>query len=128
MALTFRARLTLWYVVTLGCLLALTAAGLTYALGRVAQRKFDAALWMVGATEAENVAARLHARGVERPDSETVSNTRYRELLGYGDGPLEKYVTVFDDTRRPADYTDNLSAPLPVDDRLLERAFAGEVV
>jgi heavy metal sensor kinase len=128
MALTFRARLTLWYVVTLGCLLALTAAGLTYALDRVAQRKFDAALWMVGATEAENVAARLHARGVERPDSETISNTRYRELLGYGDGPLEKYVTVFDDTRRAADYTDNLSAPLPVDGGLLTRAFAGEVV
>ena len=127
MALTFRARLTLWYAVTLACLLALTAAGLTYALGRVAQKKFDAALWMVGATEAENVAARLHARGVERPDSEAVGNTRYRELLGYGDGPLEKYVTVVDDTRRVADYTDNLTAPLPVDNGLLTRSFAGEV-
>jgi len=127
MALTFRARLTLWYVTALACLLALTAAGLIYALGRVAQQKFDAALWMVGATEAENVAARLRARGVERPDSEAVSNTRYRELLGYGDGPLEKYVTVVDDARRVADYTENLSAPLPVDDGLLTRAFAGEV-
>jgi signal transduction histidine kinase len=97
MALTFRARLTLWYVTALVCLLALTAAGLIYTLWRVAQQKFDAALWMVGATEAENVAARLRARGVERPDSEAVSNTRYRELLGYGDGPLEKYVTVVDD-------------------------------
>src|SRR5689334_1818452 len=52
MALTFRARLTLWYVVALGCLLALTAAGLTYALGLVAQKRFDAALWVVGATVA----------------------------------------------------------------------------
>lgn len=127
MALTFRARLTLWYVTALVCLLALTAAGLIYTLGRVAQQKFDAALWMVGATEAENVAARLRARGVERPDSEAVGNTRYRELLGYGDGPLEKYVTVVDDARRVADYTENLSAPLPVDDGLLTRAFAGEV-
>lgn len=127
MSLTFRARLTLWYVVTLGCLLALTTAGLIYALERVAQQKFDAALWMVGATEAENVAARLHARALERPDADTVSNTRYRELLGYGDGPLEKYVTVVDDTRRVADYTDNLNGPLPVDNELLTRSFAGEV-
>jgi two-component system OmpR family sensor kinase len=127
MALTFRARLTLWYVAALACLLTLTAAGLIYALGRVAQKKFDAALRVVGATEAENVAARLRARGVERPDSETLGNTRYRELPGDGDGPLEEYVTVVDDARRVADHTANLSAPLPVDDSLLTRAFAGEV-
>ena len=126
MPLTFRARLTIWYVATLGLLLALTAAGLIYALGRVAQKKFDAALWMVGATEAENVVARLQARGAERPDAETVSNTRYRELLGYGDGPLEKYVTVVDDAGRAADYTANLTAPLPLDAGLLKRALAGE--
>ena len=42
-------------------------------MGRVAQKKFDAALWMVGATEAENVAARLKACGVERPDAELFS-------------------------------------------------------
>jgi heavy metal sensor kinase len=128
MALTFRARLTLWYVATIGCLLALTAAGLIYAMGRVAQKKFDAALWMVGATEAENVAARLQARGVERPDADTVSNVRYRELLGYGEGPLEKYVTVVDDAGRVADYTSNLTAPLPVDRELLARGFSGEPV
>ncbi len=128
MALTFRARLTLWYVATLVCLLALTAAGLIYALDRIAQKKFDAALWMVGATEAENVAARLNARGLERPDQDTVSNTRYRELLGYGEGPLEKYVTVVDDSRRVADRTSNLPAPLPADNDLLNRSFAGEVV
>jgi signal transduction histidine kinase len=128
MPLTFRARLTIWYVATFGLLLALTAAGLIYAMGRVAQKKFDAALWMVGATEAENVVARLRARGVERPDAETVSDTRYRELLGYGGGPLEKYVTVVDDAGRAADYTTNLSAPLPVDGDLLKRALAGEPV
>jgi two-component system, OmpR family, sensor kinase len=128
MALTFRARLTLWYIATLGCLLALTAAGLIYALDRVAQKKFDAALWMLGATEAENIAARLHTRGLEQPDAETISNTHDGELLGYGHGPLEKYVTVIDDTRRVADYTSNLSAPLPINDALLSRSFAGEVV
>ena len=128
MALTFRARLTLWYVATIGCLLALTAAGLIYAMGRVAQKKFDAALWMLGATEAENVAARLQARGVERPDADTLTNTRYRELLGYGEGPLEKYVTVVDDAGRVADYTGNLTAPLPVDKEVLARGFAGEPV
>jgi heavy metal sensor kinase len=128
MALTFRARLTLWYVLALAILLALTAAGLLYALNRVAEKKFDAALWMVGATEAENIAASLQRRGIARPDADTVSNTHYRELLGYGEGPLEKYVTVIDDTSRIADYTNNLREPLPVNQELLQRSFAGEIV
>src|SRR5947209_6552632 len=98
--MTFRARLTLWYVAVLTLLLALVAAGLLYALGRVAEKKFDAALWMVGAAEAENAAANVHQRGLERPDEQTVSNTRYRETLGYDQGPPEKYVTVIDDTGR----------------------------
>ena len=126
--MTFRARLTLWYVAVLTLLLALVAAGLLYALGRVAERKFDAALWMVGAAEAENAAANVHQRGLERPDEQTVSNARYRETLGYDQGPPEKYVTVIDDTGRVADRTKNLSAALPVDQRLLARCFAGETV
>lgn len=126
--MTFRARLTLWYITVLTLLLALMAVGLLYALGRIAEKKFDAALWMIGATEAENAAASVHDRGLERPDDQTVSNTRYRETLGYEQGPLEKYVTIVDDAGRVADQTNNLAAPLPTDQRLLARSFAGEIV
>ncbi len=128
MALTFRVRLTLWYLATLIFLLSLTAVGLLYALGRIAEKKFDAALWMAGAAEAENAAANIERSGLERPDDQTISNTRYREVLGYENGPLEKYVTVIDDMHRVADMTSNLAAPLPVDDQLLARCFAGETV
>lgn len=128
MALTFRARLTLWYLASLIFLLSLTAAGLLYALGRIAEKKFDSALWMVAAAEAENAAANVQQRGLERPDGLTISNTRYREVLGYDRGPLEKYVTIIDDLHRVADMTENLAAPLPVDDRLLARSFGGETV
>lgn len=128
MALTFRARLTIWYLAALIFLLALTAIGLLYALSHIVERKFDAALWMVAAAEAENAAANVNRRGLERPDDLTVSNTKYREVLGYDNGPLEKYVTIIDDTHHVADKTDNLTRPLPVDENLLARAFAGEVV
>ncbi|HZT60772.1 MAG TPA: ATP-binding protein [Pyrinomonadaceae bacterium] len=128
MALTFRARLTVWYVSATGILLALTAAGLVFALGRIAQRRFDTALWMLGAAEAENAAASLNRRGIDRPDAETVSNTRYREILGYERGPLEKYVTIVDDAGRVADMTDNLASPLPADPRLVARCLAGETI
>ena len=128
MALTFRARLTIWYVATITCLLALTATGLLYALDRIAQKKFDAGLWMLGAAEAENITASLRERGLDRPDNSTVINYEYRKLLRYTNGPLEKYVTIVDDTRHVADFTTNLKAPLPVDTSLLERSFTGEVV
>jgi len=128
LALTFRARLTVWYVSATGILLALTAAGLVFALGRIAQRRFDTALWMLGAAEAENAAASLNRRGIDRPDAETVSNTRYREILGYERGPLEKYVTIVDDAGRVADMTDNLASPLPADPRLVARCLAGETI
>lgn len=128
MPLTFRTRLTIRYVVTMSLLLVLTATGLLYALDRIAQKKFDTALWMLGAAEAEGIAASMQRRGIKQPDNETVINSRYRELLGYEDGRLEKYVTVVDDTRRVADLTSNLAAPLPVDDALLSRSLAGEAV
>jgi heavy metal sensor kinase len=83
---------------------------------------------MVAAAEAENAAANVQQQGLERPDDLTVSNTRYREVLGYDAGPLEKYVTIIDDMHRVADKTQNLAAPLPVDDRLLARSLAGETV
>jgi len=128
MALTFRARLTIWYVATITCLLALTATGLLYALDRIAEKKFDTGLWMLGAAEAENIAASLRERGLDRPDNSTVINYQYRKLLRYTNGPLEKYVTIVDNTRHVADFSTNLKAPLPVDATLLERSFSGEVV
>jgi len=128
MNLTFRARLTIGYVLTLSLLLILTAVGFLYALDRIAEKKFDTALWMLGAAEAESAAANVHQRGIARPDDLTVSNTHYREMLGFEQGPLEKYVTVIDDLHRVADMTKNLQTPLPVNAALLARSFAGEAV
>jgi heavy metal sensor kinase len=126
--MTLRTRLTVWYVVSLAGLLALTAIGLFYSLNRVAQKRFDKALWMLAASEAEGMAANVHQRGIQRPDEQTVRDTRYRELLGFEHGPNEKYVMVIDDTGRIADVSANLSAPLPVNKALFDRALAGEVV
>ncbi|HEY5074030.1 MAG TPA: hypothetical protein VII34_04985, partial [Pyrinomonadaceae bacterium] len=127
-SMTLRTRLTVWYVVTLAGLLALTAIGLFYALNRIAQKRFDTALWMLAASEAEGMAANVHQRGIQRPDDRTVSDTRYRELLGFEHAPNEKYLMVIDDTGRIAAVSANLSAPLPVNKGLFDRALAGEVV
>ncbi|MGI8467051.1 MAG: ATP-binding protein [Pyrinomonadaceae bacterium] len=124
--MTFRARLTLWFVITLGLLLVLTAGALVYVLSRETQKKFDTALWMLGASESEAIAASLTERGLNAPDKDTVINHHYRELLGYDGGRLEKYVTVVDAHYHVADFTDNLAAPLPFDDDLINKSLTGE--
>jgi heavy metal sensor kinase len=128
MQLTFRSWLTIHYVATLSCLLALTAIGGFYALDRMAQKKFDTALWMLGVSEAEAIAATLREHGSQRPNIETLTDSRYAEVLGYKDQRLEKYVTVIDDQQLIADYSSNLAAPLAINHELLTRAQAGEVV
>ena len=128
MKLTFRAQLTIWNVVTLGSLLAITSVGLIYAMSRMAQNRFDSTLWILGVAEGGSIAERIRERGLERPDHTTITNRRDSELIGLADRPLEKYVTVINDAREIADTSGNLTAPLPVDDALLERSFAGEVV
>ncbi|MDQ6651626.1 MAG: ATP-binding protein [Acidobacteriota bacterium] len=126
--MTLRTRLTVWYVFTLAGLLALTAIGLFYALNRVAQKRFDTALWMLGASEAEGIASNVRQRGIPRPDDQTVNDSPRRELLGFEHGPNEKYVMVVDDTGRIADASANLPTPLRLNRELFDRAMAGEVV
>ncbi|HYE57070.1 MAG TPA: ATP-binding protein [Rhodothermales bacterium] len=128
MKLTFRTRLIILNVVTLALLLAATSVGLIWIMNRMAQRRFDSALRVIGVAEGGAVAERMIEHGLERPDDRAVTNRRYGELVGLDDRPLEKYVTVVDDGRRIADVSGNLTSPLPVDDALLERSFAGEVV
>ena len=128
MKLTFRSRLIILNVVTLGLLLAVTAVGLIYALNRMARDRFGSALWMIGVAVRGAIAERVVERGLERPDNRAVTNRRFGHLVGVGEWPQEKCVTVIDDGRRVVDVSRNLASPLPVDGVLLERSFAGEVV
>jgi two-component system, OmpR family, sensor kinase len=52
MALTLKARLTLWHAVTVVCILAIVAAGADWALGRAVEAQIDAALIALAETEA----------------------------------------------------------------------------
>ena len=128
MKLTFRSRLIILNVVTLGLLLALTSVGLIYAMNRMAQDRFDSALWIIGVAEGGAIAERVVEHGLERPDDSAVTNRRFGRLIGVDEWLLEKYVTVIDDGRRVADVSMNLASPLPIEAALLERSFAGEVV
>jgi heavy metal sensor kinase len=128
MKLTFRSRLVILNVVTLGLLLAVTSVGLIYVMNRIARDRFDSALWVIGVAEGGAIAERMVERGLERPDERAVTNRRFGRLVGIENWPLEKYVTVIDDERRVTDVSKNLPSPLAVDGALLERSFAGEVV
>ena len=125
--MTLRTRLTIWYVIVLAGLLALTTTGLSYALNRIAQNRLDTALWMLAAAEGE-IMSNIHQRQLERPHDQTISEIPYRDLLGVERGPIEKYITVVDDLGHVAYRSDNLAAPLPVNKALLDRALSGEVV
>jgi two-component system OmpR family sensor kinase len=128
MALSFRIRLTLWYSVVLAALLCAAAAVLIITLQGMAERKLDVTLWVLGATEAEGAAARLRDRGLRSPDDLTVRDVDYRELPGYENFRVQKYVTVVNAAHQVADSSQNLSQPLPVNEGLLARAFDDEIV
>jgi heavy metal sensor kinase len=128
MKLTFRTRLIILNVFTLGLLLAATSMGLVWLMNRMAQERFDSALRVIGVAEGGAIAERIIELHLERPDDRAVTNRRYGELVGLHDRPLEKYVTVIDDGRRVADISQNLAAPLPIETDLVERSFAGEVI
>ena len=128
MALSFRTKLTLWYSLVLAALLAVAAAVLIVTLQGIAERKLDAALWVLGATEAEGAAARLRDRGLKSPDDLTVHDVDYRELPGYENFRVQKYVTIVNANHKVADFSLNLRGqPLPVNDDLVSRALAGEI-
>jgi heavy metal sensor kinase len=127
MPLAFRTKLTLWYSLVLAALLGIAAAVLIATLQGIAGRKLDATLWVLGATEAEGMVADLRDRDKRKPDQETVHDVDYRQLPGYREFPVEKYVTVLTADHQLADFSSNLSGPLPVNDELVTRALAREV-
>ena len=127
MALAFRTKLTLWYSLVLAALLGIAAAVLIVTLQGIAGRKLDATLWVLGATEAEGMVADLRDRDRVTPDSETVHDVDYRQLPGYQEFPVEKYVTVLGSDHHVADFSSNLPAALPVNDELVSKAIAGQV-
>lgn len=127
MPLSFRLRLTIWYTAVLAALLAVAATVLILILQDMAERRLDATLWVLGATEAEGIAARLRDRALARPDELTVSDIDYRTLPGYGDFRIEKYVMVVRRDGHVADYSANLSRPLPINTLLTERAMRGSI-
>lgn len=128
MRFTSNSRLIFFYVAMLGVLLALTVGGLYFYFSNEADKKFDAGIWMLGAAEAEGIAANLKVRGVNAPDDQTVINYQYRKSLGYDKYPLEKYVTVVDANGKAADFTENMQTPMPFDKKLFEQSLAGEAV
>jgi len=128
MPFLFRTRLTALYTLVLAALLTAASAVLIITLQRAAERKLDATLWILGSTEAEGIAARLRDRGEQNPDDLTVFDVDYRDVAGYEQFRVQKYVTVVNMTRRVTDFSLNLPGrPLPVNDDLVGRAFAGEV-
>lgn len=128
MALSFRTRLTLSYSLVLAALLGVAAAVLIITLQGIAERKLDATLWVLGATEAEGAVADMRDRGLRNPDQETVHDVDYRQLPGYEQFQVQKYVTVVDASHTIRDFSANLGdKPLPVNDLLLTRALAGEI-
>jgi len=128
MALSFRTKLTLWYSSVLASLLVVAAAVLIVTLQGMAERKLDAALWVLGATEAEGASARLRDRGLKSPDELTIHDIDYRDLPGYENFRVQKYITIVSGTHRVADFSLNLPGrPLPVNESLVSRALAGEI-
>ena len=127
MALAFRTKLTLWYSLVLAALLGVAAAVLIVTLQGIAGRKLDATLWVLGATEAEGMVADLHDRGIRKADSQTVHDVDYRQLPGYKEFPVEKYVTVLKSDHQVADFSSNLTTALPANEVLVTRALAGQV-
>lgn len=127
MPLSFRSRLTVWYIAVLATLLAGAATLIILILQGMAERRLDATLWVLGATEAEGVVARLRDRGLRAPDDATVSDIDYRMLPGYGAFRIQKYVTVVNREGRVVDFSINLPKPLPISDELVRRAMRGEI-
>lgn len=128
MSFLFRTRLTALYTVVLAALLIIASVVLIITLQKTAERKLDATLWILGSTEAEGVAARLRDRGLQSPDDLTVHDIDYRDIAGYEQFRVQKYVTVINKNHRVADFSLNLpDHPLPVNDTLVSRALNGEV-
>lgn len=128
MRFSFRTKLTFWYTLVLSTLLVVASTFLFVTLQNIAAQKLDATLWLIGATEAEGISARLHDRGISDPDDLTVRDIDIADLPGYEVFHFQRYVTVVSQTRRVADFSTNLaSSPLRSNEDLLNRAFEGKI-
>jgi len=118
MPLAFRTKITLWYTLVLSVLLIISALVLFITLQNAAERKLDAALWLIGSTEAEGTSTRMRDRGLTDPDDLTVRDIDTADLAGYAKFQLQRYVTVVTQTNRVADFSINLaSEPLPINEK-----------
>ena len=94
MPLAFRTKITFWYTLVLSFLLVISAIVLFITLQDAAERKLDAALWLIGSTEAEGTSTRMRDRGLTDPDDLTVRDIDTADLAGYDKFQLQRYVTV----------------------------------
>ena len=120
MPLAFRTKITLWYTLVLSVLLVISALVLYLTLQDAAERKLDAALWLIGSTEAEGTSTRMRDRGLTDPDELTVRDIDTADLAGYEEFRLERYVTVVTQSYRVADFSLNLPDLVP---RLSKKNF-----
>ena len=128
MPISFRAKLTVYYTLFLTTLLIVAAVALFVTLQNAAERKLDATLWLIGATEAENISARLRDRNLSDPDDLTVRDVDIADLPGYELFRLQKYVTIVSQSHRVADFSLNLAnQPLPFNDESVNQALDGRI-
>jgi heavy metal sensor kinase len=107
MKLTFRTRLMVWFVLTVGGLFALAVVALAYHAERLADMELDKALTAIAASTSDPLAS---------------SNAQPAAA-----GPTY-FATLIDRDGRAVDFTDNLSAPLPIDRSQFELSRAGRTV
>jgi signal transduction histidine kinase len=113
MNLSFRARMTLWYVVALAALLAVTAITLLKMVNLNTQKRMDAALGIIAESEVERVEAGLPIRRVASTSDE---------------GAPRHYVAVLDNRQRVLDHSANLTSAIPVDDEAFAKALTGRTI
>jgi two-component system OmpR family sensor kinase len=128
MTLALRTRLTFWYTLIVAVLLIISAVTLFIVLQQVAANKLDSILWLIGATESEEIAARMRDRKLKDPDELTVHDIDISDLPGYEQFQLQRYVTVISQNHTVADFSINLpSQPLPFSDELVNEALSGKI-
>src|SRR5499433_3464531 len=126
--MTFRRRLILSYTLVLAMLLTAAAVVLIYTMSKLAQRRLDATLWVLGTTEAEGIVARLRDRNLQKPDDLVVFDVDYPKSSGYEEFQTQKYVTVLNAEGRVIDFSVNLpNRPMPIDQKLVDLALEGKV-
>lgn len=107
MSLSFRTRLMIWFVLTVGGLTMLAGITLAYRGEGVTERELDKTLTMIA-----TVGSRSTSAGKGRPTTAGAAH----------------YFSLEDRQRHALRFSDNLPRPLPIDSVLLERSPKGEMV